>query len=86
MEAGHSVTVTQLYAAYVAWCQQNNENPVSKKVFGSEMARRGYPSAPVGHKRRYKGVTLTSEAEQELFRGPSEPSREREPGGDDVPF
>lgn len=52
-----------LYDAYIAWCEDNHERPVSQKVFGSRLTERGLESRKTtGGKRSWAGIGLMSES------------------------
>jgi putative DNA primase/helicase len=52
------VTPHDLYASYAEWCQSEGESPVSAKVLGEEMSRRGYPGTKRGGVRYRSGLAL----------------------------
>jgi putative DNA primase/helicase len=56
---------SSLYQAYESWCTENGEEPVSQKVFGSELGSRGFSSGKKHGKRCWFGVRLRNEEEMD---------------------
>ncbi len=42
MEANAHITAKELYACYVAWCEENGERALSQRLFGQRLAERGF--------------------------------------------
>ena len=42
---GLTCAVKDLYAAYEIWCEENDEEALSKRAFGINLDERGFPSA-----------------------------------------
>lgn len=57
------VTANQLYERYQEWCSTNDEEPVSKKVFGKMLAARGIEVKRSHSVRYYAGISLKREDE-----------------------
>jgi putative DNA primase/helicase len=70
VEQDASVGATDLYRAYVAWCEQAKEHPESQRRFGDTLSERGFTSVRHrGTNRKTRvGVRLVSEQSEPLFR------------------
>lgn len=52
-------TASDLYAAYVRWCEDNGEHPWTKRTFGLRLQDRGFtPHKGTGGTRAWKGLRL----------------------------
>ena len=51
-----------LYEAYVAWCEENGEKPISKKAIGISLEERGFTPVRLGPKqdRGWRGIGLST--------------------------
>ncbi len=63
---GSSVTATQLYEDYCAWCETKNKEPMALPTFGREFGELGVKKERIAGRIRYIGITLR--AEQDLRR------------------
>jgi putative DNA primase/helicase len=65
-----STSVKDLYNAYVEWCDESGERPLTKRHFGERMQERGfYSMKTTGGMRVYEGLRLTvfEDANDESF-------------------
>jgi putative DNA primase/helicase len=60
-------TNKDLYGTYSKWCEENNEKPIDKRVFGRRLEERGYKAIRIGHKRErgWQGIGLKNNADIE---------------------
>lgn len=63
-------TKTELYEAYEKWCNENKEQPVSKKTFGIRLTERGIISKKSGGTRYWSGIELHEERTSRKQEGP----------------
>ena len=57
-----SATAKELYAAYVEWCEETGEKPLTQKAIGQRLAERGLETARLhGGVRAWKGIALRDE-------------------------
>lgn len=58
-----SVGVAELYDAYCEWCKETDEEPLTKKTFGTYLKDRGYTQtrAPHTRERRWLNIKLKTE-------------------------
>lgn len=58
-----SVSVAELYDAYCEWCKETDEEPLTKKTFGTYLKDRGYTQtrAPHTRERRWLNIKLKTE-------------------------
>lgn len=58
-----SVGVAELYDAYCEWCKETDEEPLTKKTFGTYLKDRGYTQtrAPHTRERRWLNIRLRTE-------------------------
>ena len=62
LSRGLTCPVGLLYAGYELWCAENDEEAVSKKMFGTNLDERGYPpGARTKRSRLRKGIDLQEE-------------------------
>lgn len=59
----HWAATSALYAAFVAWCHDANERPISKKQFTLRLAERGFEPGRVNAVRGWIGVGLLSSSD-----------------------
>lgn len=59
------VGATQLYKAYVAWCEETGERPEKQKNFGERLTERGYTRSHTRTGIVYYGIGLATENEPE---------------------
>jgi len=67
LNPGHETPASELYAHYKAWCQANDEEPVTSNLFGRLLTERGLSKRKetTGAKRViYKGIGLNSMVEE----------------------
>ena len=62
---GVSVSIANMYLAYVKWAQENGEFPLPKYKFGVRMTERGYQRGKSGSARIYKGIGLLADGRQD---------------------
>lgn len=62
---GSSVTATQLYEDYCAWCETKNKEPMALPTFGREFGELGVKKERIAGRVRYIGITLKAEREPE---------------------
>jgi putative DNA primase/helicase len=62
-----AITTRALYGAYVTWCQETEERPLSSRAFGRCLAGRGLSPLRLGHgrERGWQGITLASLAQSD---------------------
>lgn len=61
---GSSLTATELYEDYCAWCDEQNKEPLALPTFGREFGELGVQKAKIAGRVRYIGIALRSEADQ----------------------
>jgi len=69
LNPNYKTAASELYAHYKAWCQENNEEPVTSNLFGRLLTERGLSKRKdtTGAKRViYKGIGLSSMVEEYL--------------------
>lgn len=59
-EEGASLTATELYEDYCAWCDEQSKEPLALPTFGREFADLGVNKAKIAGRVRYIGVSLKS--------------------------
>lgn len=57
-EEGVSVTATELYDHYRAWCEVMDRDPMALPVFGRNFGKLGTEKAKIGGRIRYLGISL----------------------------
>ncbi len=62
---GSSVTATQLYEDYCAWCETKNKEPMALPTFGREFGELGVKKERIAGRIRYIGITLRAEQDLE---------------------
>ncbi len=55
-----TINKPEMYSAYVAWCSENAENPVSKKTLGIRLKTRSILEGHTGSKHFWAGLKLTA--------------------------
>lgn len=58
LEPNAKVFAKHLYPAYVKWCEENGERPLTQTAFGTRMAERGFEKVRWGPGWVYRGVGL----------------------------
>ena len=61
---GSSLTATELYEDYCAWCDEQAKEPLALPTFGREFGELGVQKAKIAGRVRYIGIALRSEADQ----------------------
>ncbi|MGD9669759.1 MAG: hypothetical protein AB7U75_11965 [Hyphomicrobiaceae bacterium] len=61
---GSSLTATELYEDYCAWCDEQNKEPLALPTFGREFGELGVQKAKIAGRVRYIGIALRSDADQ----------------------
>jgi len=61
--AGRKVTVGALYAAYLTWAQEADEEPIPKRTFGMKLGERGLEKSRTKGARSWVGIGLKGDAE-----------------------
>jgi BMFP domain-containing protein YqiC len=62
---GSSVTATQLYEDYCAWCETKNKEPMALPTFGREFGELGVKKERIAGRVRYIGIALRSDKDYE---------------------
>lgn len=62
---GSSVTATQLYEDYCAWCETKNKEPMALPTFGREFGELGVKKERIAGRVRYIGISLKTDRELE---------------------
>lgn len=62
---GSSVTATQLYEDYCAWCETKNKEPMALPTFGREFGELGVKKERIAGRVRYIGISLRADKELE---------------------
>lgn len=62
---GSTVTATELYEDYCAWCEQLGKEPLALPTFGREFGELGVQKQRIGGRTRYIGIGLKSGNERE---------------------
>lgn len=62
---GSTVTATELYEDYCAWCEQLGKEPLALPTFGREFGELGVQKQRIGGRTRYIGIGLKSGHERE---------------------
>ncbi|MGF1650603.1 MAG: hypothetical protein ACFCUN_09135 [Hyphomicrobiaceae bacterium] len=57
---GSSLTATELYEDYCAWCDDQSKEPLALPTFGREFAELGIQKAKIAGRVRYIGISLRS--------------------------
>ena len=57
---GSSLTATTLYEDYIAWCEEQDKEPLALPTFGREFGELGVQKAKIAGRVRYIGVALKS--------------------------
>jgi hypothetical protein len=57
---GSSMTATELYEEYCAWCEEKEKEPLALPTFGREFGELGVQKAKLGGRVRYIGIALKS--------------------------
>src|SRR5262249_207810 len=60
IQDGSSVTATQLYEDYCAWCEAKNKEPLALPTFGREFGELGVKKERIAGRVRYIGIALKS--------------------------
>lgn len=60
IQDGSSVTATQLYEDYCAWCETKNKEPLALPTFGREFGELGVKKERIAGRVRYIGIALKS--------------------------
>lgn len=55
---GSSLTATELYEEYCAWCEEKEKEPLALPTFGREFGELGVQKAKLGGRVRYIGIAL----------------------------
>jgi len=55
---GSSLTATELYMDYCAWCEDHQKEPLALPTFGRELGELGVPKAKIAGRVRYIGIAL----------------------------
>lgn len=55
---GSSMTATELYEEYCAWCEEKEKEPLALPTFGREFGELGVQKAKLGGRVRYIGIAL----------------------------
>lgn len=58
---GSSLTATELYEEYCAWCETQEKEPLALPTFGREFGELGVQKQKLGGRVRYIGIALTSQ-------------------------
>lgn len=69
LNPNHEAAASELYAHYKAWCQENNEEPVTSNLFGRLLTERGLSKHKETTRAKrviYKGIGLSSTVEEYL--------------------
>lgn len=61
VQDGSSVTATQLYEDYCAWCETKNKEPMALPTFGRDFAELGVKKERIAGRVRYIGIALRPE-------------------------
>jgi hypothetical protein len=67
---GSSLTATELYMDYCAWCEEQQKEPLALPTFGRELGELGVPKAKIAGRVRYIGIALKAEPPIEEERRP----------------
>jgi hypothetical protein len=62
---GSSVTATQLYEDYCAWCESKNKEPMALPTFGREFGDLGVKKERIAGRIRYIGIALRAARDTE---------------------
>ncbi|HRD77958.1 MAG TPA: hypothetical protein PK264_18800, partial [Hyphomicrobiaceae bacterium] len=62
---GSTVTATELYEDYCAWCEQLNKEPLALPTFGREFGELGVQKQRIGGRTRYIGIALKAAVDRE---------------------
>ena len=63
VQDGSSVTATQLYEDYCAWCETKNKEPMALPTFGRDFAELGVKKERIAGRVRYIGIALRPDKE-----------------------
>jgi hypothetical protein len=67
---GSSVTATQLYEDYCAWCETKQKEPLALPTFGREFGELGIKKERIAGRVRYIGIALRTDGEYEEDKKP----------------
>lgn len=70
---GSSLTATELYENYCAWCEEQEKEPLALPTFSREFGELGVPKAKIAGRVRYIGVALRKPTQTEEDRRPAVP-------------
>jgi putative DNA primase/helicase len=57
-EKERTIRIRELYKAYAGWCDENNEHPVSERVFSMRLKEIGFTQGRTAEARYWSGVGL----------------------------
>jgi hypothetical protein len=60
-----SLTSTELYEEYCAWCEENNKEPFAHPRVTREIGELGVKKDRIGKRTRYFGIALKSAADKD---------------------
>jgi phage/plasmid-associated DNA primase len=69
--ARYAIPKAELYAGYMAWCEQTHERPVSKRTFTRLLEDRGIGEARDKKTRYYSGIALVTDGDTSSISVPS---------------
>lgn len=61
-QEGSSLTVSELYEDYCAWCEDHDKEPLALPTFGREFGENGVQKAKIAGRVRYIGIALKTSA------------------------
>lgn len=67
---GSSLTATELYMDYCAWCEEQQKEPLALPTFGRELGELGVPKAKIAGRVRYIGIALRAEPQTDEEKRP----------------
>jgi hypothetical protein len=67
---GSSLTATELYMDYCAWCEEQQKEPLALPTFGRELGELGVPKAKIAGRVRYIGIALRAETQTDEEKRP----------------
>lgn len=77
LQDGAQVTKPDLYAAYLSWCEEAKEKPLTKRTFGSKLQERGIEDTRTNRARIWVGIGLQVTPQQATL---ADPEPDPDPG------
>jgi putative DNA primase/helicase len=63
----HRTSASLIYGAYLKWCENNGEHPMTQRALGMRLAEKGFKSSRTGSTRYWEGIRVIDEADLVLM-------------------